>query len=118
MQRRANLESKNLESFVQETGRAGRDGGQSISYLTYHGLLLTHLTKRLIKEYIELKDCRRKGLLKYFANSGITAFIIPHFCRDNCALTCKCELLDCGKQLTTKYPSVFSPKMHLLKNVK
>ena len=36
----ANCPSKNVESFMQESGRAGRDGQQSISFVLYQGLML------------------------------------------------------------------------------
>ncbi|KAK3735066.1 hypothetical protein QZH41_010785 [Actinostola sp. cb2023] len=50
--------SKNIESFIQESGRAGRDGAQSTSYILYQGLLLTHVEKN-IKEFLKSKECRR-----------------------------------------------------------
>jgi superfamily II DNA helicase RecQ len=98
--------SKNIEAFVQETGRAGRDGVQSLSYLLYHGLLLTHLCQD-IKEYVKLKDCRTRCLLKHFAYDETTTPVISHLCSDNCAQACKCGLPDCGKHLMI-YSTVLS----------
>ena len=60
--------SKNIESFIQESGRGGRDGSQSFSYILYQGLLLTHLDSN-IKQYLNTKGCRREFLMKQFDQS-------------------------------------------------
>ena len=44
--------SKNIEYFIQESDRAGRDGLQSFSYVLYHGLLLTRVEKD-IKNFVK-----------------------------------------------------------------
>ena len=37
--------SKNIESYIPESGQAGRDGKQSVAHIIYHGLLLNHVGK-------------------------------------------------------------------------
>ena len=94
--------SKNIESYIQETGRAGRDGKQSAAFLIYQGILLNHVEKDM-KEYVKTGDCRRKTLLSNFENSSAVTYPQPmHLCCDNCAITCKCGSSDCGH--FTRFP--------------
>ncbi|XP_022803496.1 uncharacterized protein LOC111340847 isoform X2 [Stylophora pistillata] len=48
--------SKNVESDVQETGRAGRDGHQIVAYVLYHGVMLNHIDA-LMKSFIKTGEC-------------------------------------------------------------
>ena len=44
---------QNVESYIQETGRPGRDGTQSCVYILYHEILLAHIDgymKRYVKK--------------------------------------------------------------------
>ena len=104
--------AKNIEAHIQETGRAGRDGKQSVSYVIYQGILLSHVNKD-IKEYIKTDECRRKAMHKFFDNSLYIDYPEPiHLCCDNCALHCNCESADCGK-LTT-FPGIIEHENELL----
>ena len=92
--------SKNIEAFVQETGRAGRDGHQSNSFLLYHGMLLNHVEGD-IKLFIKSTDCRRKAILEHF-NNDCERPLLKHLCCDNCANNCDCGLPECKTSL--QYP--------------
>ncbi|XP_044170887.1 ATP-dependent DNA helicase RecQ-like, partial [Acropora millepora] len=54
-----------IESYMQELGRAGRDGKQSEALLMFHGRQLHHCTPEML-EYLKSSTCRRSKLLELF----------------------------------------------------
>jgi ATP-dependent DNA helicase RecQ len=93
--------AKNIESYAQETGRAGRNGSQAVAYLLYNGILLNHVEWDM-KSYVRNDMCRRTTILKHF-DEDASPHLVLHLCCDYCASHCKCGSFDCGT-LTT-YPS-------------
>ena len=98
--------SKNIESYAQETGRAGRDGSQSTAILLYNGILLSHV-ERNIRSYIKSSECRRETLLKYF-QATFSPVSPSHLCCDTCASKCSCGLPEC--QESAAFPTEAAKK--------
>ena len=91
--------SKNLECYVQECGRSGRDGQPSSCLLLHNGLLGAHCNDD-IKNYIpNSTGCRRKHLYSHFPGK-FTSSVSGHQCCDICAKTCECGQEICKEPTT------------------
>eukprot|EP00794_Sanderia_malayensis_P012398 gene12398-13678_t len=87
--------SKNLEAYMQECGRVGRDGTLSISHILYNNLLSSKSSGDM-KDYIYSKECRRKTIAKWF-NTPMAESSCP--CCDICAIKCECDVNRSCQQL-------------------
>lgn len=84
-----------IESYLQETGRAGRDGraASALLYFVPADISKIHVAQEM-RDYCKLKEgCRRSFMLKYFdtcTNSDVN--VSGCKCCDLCKLTCKCSV--------------------------
>ncbi len=80
-----------LQDFVQQVGRAGRNGSaaNAILYTTPYS---KGKSTKLMKSVINSKGCLRQAVLDPFlANNAEIDPVMPlHFCCSNCAKICKC----------------------------
>ena len=87
--------AKNIECYVQESGRGGRDGLPAVCVLLYNGILSNHCEQD-IKDFCKTEACRREELFKPFDVKPQQIFP-KHDCCDNCSANCTCGAVECGK---------------------
>ena len=82
-----------LDQFVQESGRVGRDGNISHACVLYHPYC--NIGKNMSTEskaFVKLNSCRRQHLLDYFGTEQPDNVITPeHNCCDICTSKCTCS---------------------------
>ena len=77
-----------VEAYVQEIGRAGRDGADSFAILINKK---NRHSSKAIKDYTKnIDQCRRSILYGYFVNFNCDSDYVKCKCCDICTLICKC----------------------------
>lgn len=81
-----------VESYIQETGRVGRDGREASAVLYYGGRdMMGTRVEDPMREYCYMKEgCRRKHLMKDFDDDTEAVNISGCQCCDLCAANCCC----------------------------
>lgn len=89
---------KDMDSFVQQFGRAGRDGRQASALLMFNGKQCRKIDADM-KSYISnTSECRRAVILKAY-NSKPSTDLYKHLCCDLCTKICECNNTDCASYI-------------------
>ena len=83
-----------VEDYIQETGRAGRDLEIATATLYYSGTDFRFCMEDScsMKEYCTTDQCRRTILFEDFDDSECEPLVNLCMCCDNCALKCSCDI--------------------------
>ena len=85
-----------MDGFVQQFGRAGRDGGVAMAILLFYVIKQCRKLDEDMKTYVlNEKTCRREIILSAY-KSKPSPNRIPHMFCDICAIKCACKSCDCS----------------------
>ncbi|XP_072019642.1 uncharacterized protein, partial [Amphiura filiformis] len=89
--------SSAVDDYMQESGRCGRDGTQSVAILlSFPGMFRGTKTEESMKQYVANKEvCRRQKLLDSFGAAKCPDEGNKHQCCDICATSCTCTIPTC-----------------------
>ena len=83
-----------IEALIQETGRLGRDGEDSISYVLYNGLLASRCDNK-VKQLVQTESCYRLEIGRNFSSFPSDITLMGCKCCNVCCINC-----DCGPSCT------------------
>ncbi|VDI41671.1 Hypothetical predicted protein [Mytilus galloprovincialis] len=89
-----------METYIQEIGRAGRDGNPAIAKLFFNKMDISSAAKGMtdgMRNYCQSKECRRDYICTHFGFNNCFDKE-KHDCCDICELKCTCD--SCFAQLT------------------
>lgn len=91
-----------IDSYVQETGRAGRDNKHSTATVYYKSADKMHTSKAMVNYCKNVEMCRRNLLFSDFEDSSLQSFNLTLCkCCDLCAEQCVCSNCIIKKELIT-----------------
>ena len=116
--------SESLQSYVQKTGRAGRENQTSICHVLYNGFLASRCSDDM-KKFLYEQSCRRQVIKNVFP--GKIQSQHEKVCCDLCAKECTCTADECRalrqpfymvgeKETITKTREVSETQREVLKN--
>eukprot|EP00794_Sanderia_malayensis_P011601 gene11601-12795_t len=84
-----------IDDYLQESGRAGRDNTQSHAILVLYPRCTSGKVSQEMKVYAKNSEiCRRQAVLKLFPKSKLPVDIAKHSCCDICSSSCNCAACD------------------------
>ena len=86
---------EDLELYIQESGRGGRDGAATTATLYYNAADLSsasHTTELMCKYCTNTTECRRKMLMGQFTDVTLSLPTHLHQCCDICEQLCMCDI--------------------------